>query len=316
MKKSNLPFASVSLVLAFTLLACAVSAQSAASTSLPTLLPNPTENPIHTLGQLVEVNGLTLALVDVEYPANHLLVIFAAKNTGLPMIFPYFGEFSAIASDGTMLQSEDCTYALPNSVTNYYLPYFNGSLQPGENLRGGICWKDASPQSGIQVAYTPETQSKPAATWDVSTPGNVDVPAGLSANDFATQPHAQGETVLLNDVAATFNGLTSSDFPPRKNYFIRAHFILENKGTSNFKSNMFLANSFILKLPDGSSLSGGAFIGIVGCQNQAQVEILPGTKQDLIICYANTSSRPIAPGTLAIYKPDPNQDQEIEWVTK
>jgi hypothetical protein len=285
-------------------------------------VPSPTENPIHALGQVVKAQDLTLALIGVAYTPTQLQVTFVAKNTGTAAASVNFIDFSANGVAGTTkLQGDACFTPAVQGPPDYAVPSFGGSLQPGENVRGAICFKSADPkspplpQTGIQVAYTPEGSVKTAGIWDVSSAGKVDAPAALAASDFTTPPHAQGEVVTLKDITMTFDGVTFQGVGQDKTRVVMAHFTLENKGSTSYKFGDFLSYSFSVKLADGSPL--GTDFMTIGCQNSAsKVEVASGQKRAITICFVDPGTSTLDPGSLAIFYPIPGQADKVFWVTK
>ena len=334
MKKNFVLLTACILTLIFVMTACATPTTVAPSV-LPSLatptvvatattaaLPTPTENPIHSLGQLVKLNGLSLVLIGVDYTQSQLQVTIAAKNFGSASISANFIDFSAIAADGTNLRTDACFITDSNSHPDYAVPSFGGSLQPGENLKGTICWKSAAPngaalaaQTGITVTYTPEGSPKPAGTWDVSNPGKVEAPVGLASSDFATPPYKPAQSVKLKDITVTFDGITFQGVDQDKTRVVLAHFTFENNGAASYKFGAFLSYSFSVKLADGSPL--GTDFTTVGCQNTASnVEILPAQKRSYTVCFVDPGTTALAPGSLVIFSPDPGDGNKVFWVTE
>jgi len=310
-----------------TSLPAAVTSQpSATPTPAPTLtltptLPRPTENPLHSLGQLVKLQNLTLALIGVDYTQTQLQVTFAAKNTGSGVTSANFIDFSARAADGTELKPDACFTPSTKGPPDYALPSFGGSLQPGENLRGTICWKSADPKTspipktGIQVSFTPEGSAKTAGTWDVSGVGNVEAPALLAVSEFATPPHTQGDGVPLKDIVITFEGVTFQGVGQDKTRVDLAHFTLENKGSGSYKFGNFLSTSFSLKRPDGSPLT--IDFTTIGCQNSTMNVVIPAAqKRSFTLCFVNPGTSDLAQGSLVTFFPNPDQGDWVFWVTK
>ena len=297
------------------------STPTIAITATSTPSPSPTENPLHSPGQLVNVKGMSIVLIGVDYTQSQLQVTFAAKNSGSDVISANFIDFSAFGADGIKLKSDACFTVDEKSHPDYAVPSFGGVLQPGENLRGTICWKSADPkgpliaQTGIKVAYTPEGTVKPAGIWDVSNPGKVDSPVEVTKSDFATPPNKQGEGVTLKDITITFDGVTFQGVGQDKTRVVLSHFTLENKGVSPYKLGEFLSYSFSIKLADGSPLSTD--FTTVGCQNTAsKVEILPAQKRSFTLCFVDPGITSLAPGSLAIFIPNPEFGNKVFWLTE
>jgi hypothetical protein len=322
--------------LVFFLSACSGAAQTAnpapagvvptnasPTTSLPATqpaLPSLTVNPIHGLGQAVEVNGLTIAMIEVGYDSNQLQVKFVAKNTGSEVVSTSSIFFSATSTTGMSLKGDYCMVTPANSQKKLSSASpFTGILQPGEILKGTICWDGAAPQNGNQVGYAPDL-GKPAITlWDVSSAGTGDVPTELTTNTFTTPPHAEGESVALKDITITFEQVTLTGF-------INAHFSVENRGSSPYKfepplaasqTSAPLGDSFSYRLPDGSPLLGGIFMNS-GCQNvSTNIEVPPGQKVSLDVCFGNYSPiLTVTPGSLVSFIPSKDEGEQVNWLTK
>jgi hypothetical protein len=94
-----------------------------------------------------------------------------------------------------------------------------------------------------------------------------------------------------------------------------AHFTFENNGAATYKFGNFLSYRFSLKLTDGSPL-GTDFI-TVGCQNSASnVEILPAQKHSYTLCFVDPGTTSLAPGSLVIFIPNPDEGNKVFWVTE
>jgi len=324
------------LPLALLLAACSAPAQTASlatSTELPATaapviiptatqppLPSPTVNPIHALGQLAEINGLTLAMLQVTYASGQLQVMFAAKNTGAAVLTPSPVYFSATTAAGVSLKWVPCMITLTNNQKKLSSASpFSGNLQPGEILKGTICWDGATLQNSNQVGYAPDFGKPATEFWDVSTAGQADTPSVLASNTFATPPHAQGDSVDLKDITITFDKVTLTGF-------INAYFTIENKGSSPYKFAPPLAassdsapldDSFSFRLADGSPYGSGIFMNSA-CQDVATgIEVLPGQKQTLDLCFGNYGTiSSIASGALVSFIPSADQGDQVNWLTK
>ena len=332
MKIISTSIARLLLPLAFLLTACSGSAQTtnqAPTTSVPMItntatqppLPTPTVNPIHSLGQLVEENGFTMAMLQVTYNSDQLQVMFAAKNAGSSVVSLSPVLLSATTAGGVSLKWDTCMVTLADNQVKFSgAAPFSGNLQPGEILKGTVCWDGATPQSGNQVGYAPDYGKPATELWDVSTTGQVDTPAVLAANTFATPPHAQGDSVVLKDITISFDNLTL-------NGSINLYFTVENKGSQPYKFNPPLAasqvsspldDSFSLRLADGSPYQSGIYMDDFTCQDvETGLEVLPGQKQVLHLCFGNYSKiTSLAPGALVSFFPSADQGVQVNWLTK
>jgi hypothetical protein len=285
----------------------------------PILTPSPTENPILTLGQMIVVKGLKIALIQVAYNSDQLQVMFAAKNTGSDVVSLSEVSFSATAPGGVSLKGAYCMATGADKQKKLSsAPRFSGNLQPGEILKGTTCWDGGVPQNGTQVGYAPDLV-KPVAFWNVSSAGKADVPAVLTSNTFTTPPHAQGESAALKDITISFDSVTLSDF-------LNVYFTIENKGSSIYKFDPPLAashvsspldDSFSFRLSDGSPMSSGNFMNST-CQNvSTSIEVLPGQKKTLHLCFGNYDPvLSIPSGSLVSFFPSADQGGQVNWLTK
>jgi hypothetical protein len=245
--------------------------------------------------------------------------MFAAKNTGSDVASPSEVSLSATTGGGEILKWAPCMITgTDNQKKLSSAPRFSGNLQPGEILKGTTCWDGGGPQNGNQVGYTPAL-IKPAAFWDVSSAGKVDVPAILTSNTFATPPHALGETVALKDITIRLDSVTLSDY-------LNVYFTIENKGSTTYKFDPPLApshvsspldDSFSYRLADGSPMGSGIFMNST-CQNvSTSIEVLPGQKQTLHLCFGNYDPvLSIPSGSLVSFIPSADQGGQVNWLTK
>lgn len=324
------------LPLAFFLAACAGPALPASlapstvapATAAPLVIsiatqppqPSPTVNPVHTIGQLVEADGLTLAMLQVAFNSGQLQVMFAAKDTGSAVLTPSPVSFSATTASGVRLKWVPCMVTLTNNQKKLSSASpFTGILQPGEILKGTICWDGGSPQNGNQVGYSSDFGKPATEIWDVSTVGQADTPSLLAANTFTTLPHMQGDSVALKDITITFDKVTLTGF-------INAYFTIENRGSSPYKFAPPLAassdsapldDSFSFRLADGSPFGSGIFMNS-SCQNVATgIEVLPGQKRTVDLCFGNYDTiSSVAPGALVTFIPSADQGDQVNWLTK
>ena len=181
-------------------------------------------------------------------------------------------------------------------------------------MKGTTCWDGATPLTGNQVGYAPDFGKPAAAIWDVSTAGQADVPELLAANTFTTPPHTVGESVALKDITITFDRVTLTSY-------LNIYFTIENRGSSPYKFDPSLAashvsspldDSFSYRLADGSPLGSGIFLNS-SCQDvSTSIEVLPGQKQSLHLCYGNYDPiMSIASGSLVSFIPSADQGEQV-----
>ena len=169
------------------------------------------------------------------------------------------------------------------------------------------------------MGYAPDFGKPAAAIWDVSTAGQADVPELLAANTFTTPPHTVGESVALKDITITFDRVTLTSY-------LNIYFTIENRGSSPYKFDPSLAashvsspldDSFSYRLADGSPLGSGIFLNS-SCQDvSTSIEVLPGQKQSLHLCYGNYDPIESLPsGSLVSFIPSTDQGGQVNWLTK
>jgi hypothetical protein len=177
----------------------------------------------------------------------------------------------------------------------------------------------ATPESGHQVGYSSDFGKPATAIWDVSTVGQADTPSLLAANTFTTPPHMQGDSVALKDITITFDKVTLTGF-------INAYFTIENMDSSPYKFAPPLAassdsapldDSFSFRMADGSPFGSGIFMNS-SCQDVATgIEILPGQKKTLYLCFGNYDTISfVTPGALVTFIPSADQGDQVIWLTK
>ncbi len=295
----------------------ATAAQTATAAASPTPVvtitpspqPSPTTNPILSLGQVVKVNDLAMAVIGVEFSPDQVQVMFAAKNTGSVVVTVSAIYFSVIPAGGLAQQAVFCKSASGSTQG------FNGVLEPGDILRGTICWETKAKNAGqdrLQVIYTLAYGERAAVTWDVSKPGAVEVPAEIATSGSKTPIHPQGETVTQKDFSVTFDGITLSSDPQVNTKLMIGSFTVENKGSSSVKLPS-IGSSFILKTADGYTflqpISGHL------CQNSfSDVEIKAGQKLSFTVCYT-TSGPSVTAGTTARFI-SPDRSWFAIWALK
>jgi len=147
-------------VLALAALACGSSnegqkvdekpAAPAATATKPTLTT-------YAVGDVIEVKDHTICLDSVEFQGDVLHALFSVENNGSEdLTVSSLMSFSATLPDGTKLEQEifDCS------------PGLDGSVLPGDKLKGNICWKGAA--DTVRLYYEASLFGSGAVVWEVT----------------------------------------------------------------------------------------------------------------------------------------------------
>jgi hypothetical protein len=100
----------------------------------------------------------TIVLNSVEFTGGVLKANFSIENSGsTDLAVSSMISFGARKRDGSSLQQEyfNCGSSL------------DGSVLPGDRLRGDICWKGANPGDGVKLYYESNFLSSSAIVWVV-----------------------------------------------------------------------------------------------------------------------------------------------------
>jgi hypothetical protein len=226
---------------------------------------------VFTVGDIVGLNDHTIAVNSVEYTTGLVKVNLTVENTGTSdLTVSSIMSFSAKSDDGTKLESEifDCGTSL------------DGSVLPGDKLRGDLCYKLAAPGL-FKVYYESSLFSSGAVVWEFDTnnlPAAVE-PATASA-DMANV-NKIGDIIKLSDSTIVLN---SADF---SNNLLKANFTIENLGTDDLNVSSLM--SFTAKGPDGTKLE----MEIFDCGTSIDGTVLPGDKIKGDVCYKTGGASPI-----------------------
>ncbi len=109
------------------------------------------------IGTEVALNGETIILNSAAINNGLLTANFTVKNTGTEELnVSSMISFSARSADGTKLEQEifDCGSGP------------DGSVQPGDLIRGDICWKNAA--SGTKIYYSSDFLSSQYVIWIIN----------------------------------------------------------------------------------------------------------------------------------------------------
>lgn len=124
--------------------------QSASTAATPTTVP------AFSVGDVIQVSDHTITLNEKAFTGNVLQVNFTVENIsdGEIIVSSLLG-FEARGSDGTKLETAwDCG------------PSLDGSVLPGDKLRGNLCWYAPSGDA-VKLYYKPRLFSSGAIVWVV-----------------------------------------------------------------------------------------------------------------------------------------------------
>lgn len=105
---------------------------------------------------VVQTQDHTITLNSADFQGNVLKANFTIENQGSSDIdVSSMLSFYARKRDGTSLEQEyfDCGTS------------FDGSILPGDKLKGDICWSGANPDDGIKVYYEADLFGSGAVVW-------------------------------------------------------------------------------------------------------------------------------------------------------
>ena len=111
---------------------------------------------VYRVGDIVQIQDQTIVLNSVEFLGSIVKANFTLENLGsTDLNVSSMLSFYARKRDGSSLEQEyfDCGTSL------------DGSIIPGDKLRGDICWAGANLGDGIKLYYESELFSEGAAVW-------------------------------------------------------------------------------------------------------------------------------------------------------
>jgi Uri superfamily endonuclease len=223
---------------------------------------------VYQVGDLVEIKEHTIRLNSVEYQGSMLVANITIENHGSSdLIVSSMLSFSAKKDDGTKLDQEyfDCGSS-----------GLDGSVLPGDKLRGDICWSGAHPEDGIKIYYEASLFSQGAVVWEategVAEDLVADTPSQIEMFQVGDLVEIQDHTIRLNSLDYQGNVLM-------------ADFTIENFGDSDVDTSSML--SFTAKKSDGIKLEQE----ILDCEHSGlDGKILPGDRLRGSICWAGATA--------------------------
>ena len=225
---------------------------------------------IYEVGYLIEVKDHTIRLNSVEYRGTVLVANFTLENLGSSDLnVSSILSFSAKKGDGTLLEQEyfDCgTSGL------------DGSVLPGDKLRGDICWSGASQDDGIKIYYESNLFSSGAVVWNAAEGVAEEI-----VGDESAAP--QIELFKIGDVVQGQSHTIRLNSLEYQGTVLVADFTVENLGDSDVDMSSML--SFSAKKNDGTLLEQEYF----DCGTSSlDGKVLPGDRLRGNICWAGANA--------------------------
>lgn len=242
----------------------------------------------YAVGDIIATPNQIIVLTGAEFLNNLLVANFYIGNTSSEFAsISSLISFSARNSDGTTLEQEwfECS------------PGLDGTVAPGDKLKGKICWKNASP--GAKIYYEENLFSSGAITWEINEsiplsgaqiPEIDNLVLTVDTQPIGTEVTLNGENIILN-TAVINNGL------------LTANFTVKNTGTEELNVSSLM--SFSARAADGTKLEQEIF----DCGTGPDGSVQPG---DLIrgdICWSNASG-----GTKIYYQSGFLSSQYVIWI--
>ncbi len=220
---------------------------------------------INEVGDLIKIKEHTIRLNSIEYQGSVLVANFTVENLGASdLAVSSIISFSAKKEDGTLLEQEyfDCgTSSL------------DGSVLPGDKLRGDVCWSGASPDSGIKVYYEASLFGQGAVVWNAMQGVAEEIDSGAETPTQVEVFHV-GDLVQVKSHTIRLNNL---EYQGSK---LIADFTVENQGDSDISLSSMV--SFSAKKSDGTLLEQEYF----DCGTSSlDGKVLPGDRYRGGVCW-------------------------------
>jgi hypothetical protein len=252
--------------------------------------PTPTSKPqnaVYKVGDVIDLGDHMIAMYGAEYRGDMLDAKFIVGNTGDKEInLSSLLSFSAKNPDSTKLDIDifDCGSSL------------DGSMPPGDILRGEICWTGAQP--GVKVYYEASLFGTGAVVWEVpETVADLDIQfPGLTDLEIKQTMYKVGELI---DADGHYIALTGAEY---QNDLLVASFILGNNSDSDVSISSMV--SFSAKNPSGEKLEQEIF----DCSPGLDGTMVPGDRLQGKICWKGAE-----PGTKIYYDASLFEAGMIVW---
>jgi hypothetical protein len=222
---------------------------------------------VFEIGDLIEVEDHTIRLNSVEYRGDVLVANFSVENHGdSDVSMSSMMSFSAKRDDGTKLEQEifDCDVSS-----------LDGTVLPGDRLRGSICWSEADPDDGIRIYYEASMFGEGAVVWE-AVPG-ADEPVVDSDAELKVDVFKVGDVIEVNDHTIVLNDVNF------EGDVMKANFTVENQGDSDMSVSSMV--SFSARVRDGSQLEQEIF----DCGSSLDGDVLAGDKLKGDICWSGAN---------------------------
>jgi hypothetical protein len=216
------------------------------------------------VGDLIDAGGHYIALLGAEYKNDLLIATFLVGNASdSDETISSMVSFSARKPSGEDLEQDvmECSPAL------------DGTVVPGDKIKGQICWSGAEP--GSKIYYDASLFGAGMIVWEIteSTPATeMDFPE-ISALKIKQQTFKAGDIVEVSDHMITLNTLTN------QGGMLKANFTIENNGAEDVNVSSLI--SFAARNPDGTALSQNLF----DCGSSLDGSVIPGDKLKGDICW-------------------------------
>ncbi len=157
-KHKGLPVILAIIALVIATLACGSDSSGekvGESDTEPTTAPPQLE--VFDVGDVIQVKDHTIVLNSAEFQGNVLQANFTIENKGADELnVSSLISFEAKDDEGTKLEQEifDCGSGL------------DGSVLPGDKLRGNICWSGAATDI-VRIYYTSDLFGSGAVVWEI-----------------------------------------------------------------------------------------------------------------------------------------------------
>ena len=245
---------------------------------------------VFEVGDLIEIDKHTVRLNSIAYQGNVVVANFTFENhDDSDLNVSSLMSFSAKREDGTLLDQEyfDCGSSA-----------LDGSVLPGDKLRGDICWSAASPDDGIKIYYESSLFGQGAVVWNATEGVAEEIDTGSETSSQVTV-FLVGELVDIQDHTIRLNSVEY------QGNVLAADFLVENYGDSDVDMSSML--SFNAKKSDGTLLDQE----YMDCGTSSlDGKVLPGDRLRGSICWSGALAED---GIKLYYEDDLFGEGAIVW---